>query len=405
MILYYFLLSVLYVVISPLLILYISFTRQWQRLGFGLPRQQDATLWIHAASMGEVHAILPLARQLKKRYPQKKLAISTMTKTGLAAAEKVADVACFVPLDVAPCLSRFFHAMRPELLIVAETELWPGMLHFARRRAVPVVFVNARMSQRSIQRYRVVMPLFRSVLASVRQVVAQSDVDAQRFTELGFPHVTYTGNLKFAVQLPEYGCSALRAKFHFSENDVVLVWGSSRPGEEQLALKVFTALSAKYFNLKLVLVPRHLRRMPEITALLGDVPFELYTSFQQGAPIVVIDAMGVLAEMYACCDIAIVGGSFFDFGGHNPLEPAFYGRPVIMGPYHWSCRDSVNKLKADDGIIIATKETLQGAVERLLGDAGLRRKLGDNAQDVLKKHASSLKDTLKTLENIIAETV
>jgi 3-deoxy-D-manno-octulosonic-acid transferase len=115
--------------------------------------------------------------------------------------------------------------------------------------------------------------------------------------------------------------------------------------------------------------------------------------------------MGVLAEMYACCDIAIVGGSFFDFGGHNPLEPAFYGRPVIMGPYHWSCRDSVNKLKADDGIIIATKETLQGAVERLLGDAGLRRKLGDNAQDVLKKHASSLKDTLKTLENIIAETV
>lgn len=405
MIFYYVLVAVIYVITLPFLILYMSFTKQWQRLGFALPKQQHTTLWIHASSMGEVNAILPLARQLKKRYPHKKLVISTMTQTGLAAAEKVADVACYVPLDIAPSLSRFFRAMRPELLMVVETELWPGMLHFAQRKAVPVVFVNARMSERSLQRYRLVKPLFAGLFGSIRAVVAQSPDDAQRFKELGFEHVVSTGNLKFAVKLPEYGRSALRATYHFAEDDVVLVWGSSRPGEEKLALAVFTALRQTYPHLKLVLVPRHLRRVPEIIALLGNEPYELYTSFQHGAPIVVIDAMGVLAEMYACCDIAVVGGSFFDFGGHNPLEPAFYGRPVIMGPYHSSCKDSVNKLKTDDGIVIATEKTLQGAVERLLGDAGLRRKLGDNAQGVLKKHASSLNDTLKTLENIVAETV
>jgi len=404
MIIYYVLTTIIFVVTLPILMLYIKFTNQAQRLTWGYKKYYQC-LWIHAASMGEVNGIRQLIARLRRTYPNREIVITTMTKTGRKVARELADAAYLAPLDLFPILLRGFRFLQPAAIIIAETEIWPGMITMAHKKGIPLVFINARISDSSLGSYQKLKPLLAPVFRHVHTVIAQSEKDQQRFISLGFRDVRHTGNLKFSVTQPLYRKEDMRKEMGFAQDDLVVVWGSSRPGEEQLALTTFDALKQRHPRLHLILVPRHLKRLPEIRTILNGHDVTYYSSYKPGAPIVVVDAMGVLQKLYALCDIAVVGGSFFDFGGHNPLEPAFYRCPIIMGPYHSSCRDSVEKLKQGNGIIIANTDTLQDEMQKLLVDSLLRNRIGNNAKNVLEAHASSVDDTTKILQNIIAESL
>jgi 3-deoxy-D-manno-octulosonic-acid transferase len=240
-------------------------------------------------------------------------------------------------------------------------------------------------------------PLFNNI----RLVNAQSAVDAERFRILQFKNVENTQNLKFCLKLPEYNKPKLRIEMGYSQEDYILVWGSSRPGEEKLFKKTYLELKKHIPHLKAVLVPRHLSRLTEIKQIFHDIEYSLYSDLDHTKPFVIVDEMNILKMYYAVANIAIVGGSFFNFGGHNPLEPAFYGVPIVMGKYYDSCRDSVEKLKQEEAIIISDKKNLAKDLLILFRDEEKTKKMGLKAKLTLTKNSQSLKNNLEMIERVL----
>lgn len=373
--------------------------REKQRLGI-IKIGFDSSVWIHAASVGEVNAVKPLINTLLQKYSNKDFIMTTMTTTGLEAAKKISPklVVSLFPIDITFMQKRFFNKINPELIILVETEMWPNMLHLARKRKIPVVMVNARISDSSFPKYRNLRLFWKPLWRSIKAVNAQSEKDERRFIGLKFKNVVNTHNLKFCIDLPEFDKTALRKELGYSKNDFVIVWGSSRPGEEKLFKQIFESLKGKINNLKIVIVPRHLHRIPQICEIFTEYDYHFYSKLTDPGEILFIDEMGILNMFYALSDIAIVGGSFMNFGGHNPLEPAFYSTSIIMGKYHHSCRDSVDRLMENKGMLLSDKKKLSNDILKLYEDSKLREQLGKNARQTLKLNSDSLKINLKILK-------
>ena len=363
----------------------------------------DSSIWIHAASVGEVNAIKPLINKLLNKYPEKHFVLSTVTKTGRDIANKISPKlkTFFFPLDVNFIMKRAFNSINPELIILMETELWPNMLRIAGKRKIPVLIVNGRISNKSFPKYRRSLFFWKSLWKTIKAVNAQSDLNANRFNLLGFKNVLNTHNLKFCLELPEYEKSKLRKEMGYSEDDFILVWGSSRPGEEKLLKSIIWDLEKEIPALQVVIVPRHLSRLTEIKDIFKDFDYKLYSENNKHIKIILVDEMNILNVFYALTDIAVVGGSFFNFGGHNPLEPAFYGVPIIMGEYFQSCSDTVNKLKKNKAILISSKEKLKDNILKLYKDKKFAEMMGKNAKNTLKQNADSLKNNMRILEQYI----
>lgn len=363
----------------------------------------DSSIWIHAASVGEVNAIKPLLNKLLNKYPEKHFVLSTVTKTGRDIANKISPKlkTFFFPLDVNFIMKRAFNSINPELIILMETELWPNMLRIARKRKIPVLIVNGRISNKSFPKYRRLLFFWKSLWKPVVAVNAQSDLNADRFNLLGFKNVLNTHNLKFCLELPEYEKSKLRKEMGYSKDDFIVVWGSSRPGEEKLLKSIIWDLEKEIPALQVVIVPRHLSRLSEIKDIFKDFDYKLYSENNKQSKIILVDEMNILNLFYALTDIAIVGGSFFNFGGHNPLEPAYYGVPTIMGEYFQSCSDTVNKLKKNKAILISSKDKLKDNILKLYKNKNFAEMLGQNAKNTIKQNSESLKNNLKILEQYI----
>ena len=363
----------------------------------------EKCVWIHAASVGEVNAVKPLINQLLQKYSHKDFFMTTMTSTGLEAAKKISPklAVSLFPIDVSFIQRRFFNKINPELIVLIETEFWPNMLHIAKKRKIPVVMVNARISDSSFPKYRNLRFFWKSVWKAIKAVNAQSEKDARRFIGFKFDKVVNAHNLKFCLDLPEFNKTILRNELSYSEDDFIIVWGSSRPGEEKLFKKVFISLKEKINNLRVIIVPRHLHRVPQVCEIFKEFDHRLYSKLEEPGEILIVDEMGILNMIYALSDVAIVGGSFYNFGGHNPLEPAFYGTPTIIGKYHHSCRDSVDRLFENDGIIISDKKKLMDDIMNLYNNIELREKVGSNAKQTLGLNSDSLKTNLKILEKYI----
>lgn len=364
-------------------------------------------IYIHAASVGEVNAVRSLVHELARRHPMTKIVITTTTITGLQLAKGIADQvkAYLCVLDVQLLRRAQMKKINPGLILIVETEIWFNMLNYAMQADIPVLFVNARLSEKSLSRYRFLKPLLSYLQRPIKAIITQSDADQKRFADLFEVPVQNGGNIKYSLSLPDYNALEQRKKWGFAEEDFIICFGSSRPGEEALLMSILPGLFDVISHLKIILAPRHPKRINEVLQIMQGREVLKLSGLDRASPqrfeLFLIDKLGFLDQAYSICDVSIVGGSFYDFGGHNPLEPAFYSKPVIMGKYHHSCHDSVRKLQQRDAIIICGKENLEENLIRLYKNADLRTSMGQNAKSILTDNASALDDHLRGIEEWI----
>lgn len=371
------------------------------------------SLWIHAVSVGEVLAVRALLPGLRARYPDLSVFVSTTTRTGRDVAASSLDGVeglIYVPLDFAFSVRRVLDRLRPRLVVIVETEIWPRLLRECRRRGVPVVLINARISDRSFPRYRAVRVLMGPVLGNVSRLCAQSDRAAERLLAMGAPpdRVTVTGSLKFDAldwALEAHGAShPVRRYFVGAERRPVLLAASTLRGEDALVLDTFAAVRAAHPEALLLLVPRHPERFDEVvslvagrqltvarrTALPPDVPL--------AADVVVVDTMGELAALFGLATVVFVGGSLVDAGGHNVLEPALFARPILVGPSMHNFAEIASAFLAAGAMVqVEDGAGLTRAACDLFATPARREALGRAARDLIERHRGA---GLRTLEEI-----
>lgn len=352
-------------------------------------------IMVHAASLGEVNAVRSLLQDLSMMFPDKQIFITTTSNTGMKAAAKIGGNirAALSVLDIPHLRRRQLLDINPGLICVVETEIWPNLLYEASQQEIPVIFLNARMGTRTLHRLQPFHKLIRLLGASIKEIYASTEKDAARFAQLFKVPVTVAGNIKTALRLPAYDTDSLRASWGFTNDDCIICAGSTRPGEEKLLLDLLPLLHESIPSLKLILAIRHPQRINEVKSLCRKVDyrqFSLQDSTHNSKEVLILDVLGQLDKAYAICDIAIVGGSFFDFGGHNPLEPVYFGKAVIMGHYHSSCAASVQSLQKASAILLADKDNLAETILNLYRNVELRSKMGRNGKQVLEDSNRSL---------------
>jgi len=342
------------------------------------------TIWVHAASLGEVQAGAVLIREILARYPRHRVVVTTMTSTGAARVRSLfADrvTHCYLPYDLPFAVRGFLNRVRPQASIILETELWPNLLRACAADRIPVLVASARISPRTAASYRRLRRLFADSLREV-VVAAQTPGDAERFRALGAGDVRVLGNLKFDIEIPQAvrdTGGSLRADF---ARRFVWVAGSTHAGEEAVALAVHRRLRERITDALLIVVPRHPQRFDEVRALLaaGSLPFATrtnFTSMRSDVAVLLGDTLGELLNFYAAADVAFVGGSLVPVGGHNLLEPAALGVPILCGPFLESTRDVATLLIGVGAAIQVASETeLATQLQQWAMDPALRRVAG-----------------------------
>ncbi len=392
-----------------------------ERLGKLPPSLQQTAqgaIWIHAVSVGETLAVAGLAKQLQQRYPERKIFLSSVTAAGREAGEtKLPDVAgrFYLPFDWKFAVRRVLRQIRPSLLVIVETELWPNLLRAVRESGCRTVLVNARVSDRSFPGYRLGRPFMRRVLRDVTRICTQTATDAERFRQLGArgDSLVVAGNLKFDGRAPEFGKFGARIKEALAtENRApVFVAGSTMRGEEPLVLEAWQKVRQKYPRAIMILAPRHPGRFDEVAELLKAM--QLSTVRRTGLPedeyeirrllshteILLLDTIGELAEMVGIAGVVFVGGSLVPTGGHNVVEPAFWGKPILFGPHMNNFRDVAGLfLKADAAVQVADAGGLADAILRLLDHPEDARRLGERAREVVSRQSGAATRIMEQME-------
>jgi 3-deoxy-D-manno-octulosonic-acid transferase len=378
----------------------------------------EESIWIHAVSVGEALAARALAGELKKRYPALRLFVSTTTVAGQqVAAHDIgeADAVFYFPLDFPFIVRRTLRLVNPRLFIMVETEIWPNLLRACRRAGVKTVVVNGRISPRSYPRYRLVRPLFGRVLADIDRFCMQSRESADRLIDLGADatRVTVTGNLKFdalraAGVAPDRGKPRVLRFFSVPEGRPVVIAGSTMAGEEMVVLRAFERVRASAPSALLVIAPRHPQRFDEVERLARDEGFRtarrsaLTIDEDPQADVVVLDTIGELAELYRVGTVVFVGGSLVPTGGHNILEPAAFGRPILFGPHMQNFKEIAATFLAGRAAIEVRDEwELETAFRDLLGDAARRNALGRAAQAIVDGNHGARDRTLEAIAALL----
>lgn len=357
-------------------------------------------VWIHAASLGEINAVRSLVLALAEQVPAREITITTTTVNGLKAAKKLhPEIKAYLSVIDLPSLrARQFEQIAPKLICIVETEIWPNLLMQAKKNNVPVLFLNARISEKTLRRLKPLKSLLAYLGGSIKLIMAKSELDAQRFKQLFDVDIEVAGNLKYALSPQDYPFEETRQTWGFQLEDFIICFGSSRPKEEEMILDIMPQLLQIKPNLKLILAPRHPNRVAEVQKLCAGYQAKLMSDNDfdsKKADILIVDRLGFLNQAYSICDLALVGGSFYDFGGHNPMEPAYYGKAIIMGPYHSSCAESVEQLLAADAIQISESNKVIDTIKPLLESDGKRLEMGQNAMELLVSLKGSLDNHLK----------
>jgi 3-deoxy-D-manno-octulosonic-acid transferase len=388
-----------------------DYWRRWpERFGFIEPPLGARVIWIHAVSVGEVQAAEPLVRALLENYPAYSLLVTTVTPTGSARVtalfgDEVAHV--YAPYDLPGAVKRFFLRVRPQLAIVMETELWPNLFHTCRDRQVPLLLVNARLSEKSMTGYLRVKRLVARTLGNITDIAAQGEADAQRFERLGAQQdrIAVSGNLKFEQRIPPN----LLERAEVLRRD----WGTGRPvwvaastheGEDELLLDVFSELRERFADCLLVLVPRHPERFESVAELCRQRGLNIVLRSEMrpcdaDTRVFVGDSMGELPLFLAAADVAFVGGSLVPHGGHNLLEPAGLGIPVVTGPHVFNFTEICELLlQAGACEKVGNTEELAVTLGRWLGDANERHRVGEQGRAVVEKNRGALQTVLAMVD-------
>lgn len=385
-----------------------------ERLGFVPARLKDAkagSIWVHAVSVGEVLAVSRLITELQSAYPEIQIFVSTTTATGQRLArERFGEARCFfMPLDLGFAVRAYLNALQPRMLLLAETEFWPNLLHLARKRETAVAVVNARISDRSFPRYRHFRWFFRRVLSHVDLFLAQTTADAERLRAIGAPteRVQVSGNLKFDVRPHSTAKLVEDLRSAIPKEAPILVCGSTAEGEEEILLEAFQQARQQFQAIVMVLAPRHPERFGKVADLIAarGIPCVKRSSWVPATPlrggVFLLDSVGELASVYALADIALVGGSLVPLGGHNILEPAQYGAAIMVGPHTFNFREIVSIFQEGNALRVASAEKFAGQLLELLANAAEREQLGQRAKALFAQHAGATQRTLQALRPLL----
>ncbi|MBA5876513.1 MAG: 3-deoxy-D-manno-octulosonic acid transferase [Nitrospira sp. CR1.2] len=378
-------------------------------------------IWIHAVSLGEVVAVAPLVRELRRRYPDARLVVSTVTETGREAVEQRLEGLAehrYAPLDFPWVVNQAIEELRPILYVFVETELWPNLLRSLWRRKIPSVLVNGRLSTRSFERQRlpVIRGFYRRMLNMISRCLMQSQRDVQRMIDLGADaaRVSCTGNIKFDQPVPQVaagGTVVSKQALGFTERAQLVVAGSTHPGEEEAIVTAYQSLCETFPDLRLVLAPRHIERAVQVEQMVAAKGLTVSrrsgggggAMAGDGPRVVVLDTRGELALLYREAVVAFVGGTLVPVGGHNLLEPAVWGKPVLFGPHTDHCAEvAALLLNAQGGRIVPDAEGLAQGLRELLSDQATVNRMGQAARQVVADNQGALQRSAEIIATLLA---
>lgn len=377
---------------------------------FDLPKNFDKskkTIMIHGVSVGEIVSLEKLIRKVKEEFPNHNLVLTTGTKTGQETAiKKMGDVADFItyfPLDIKFFVEKFLDKINPDVILIAETEIWPIFIYTAKKRNIKTYIINGRMSDESFKMYKILKPFFKNVLPMYSGIFVQSEIDKARLNEAGanINQLDVMKNLKFDVNKFDVDIDLN------TNNSKVLIAGSTHKGEDEIVLRVYKKLKELIPNLKLLLAPRHITRTPDVQNLIKTFNFSynLYSKnkqFSDNSDILLLDVMGELAKLYAKIDVAFIGGSFNNTGGHNPLEAIIFDKPTISGPSIKNFRDIYAILKMNNAaFVVNNEEEFFEIAKKLLLDENYYQEIKNNANKVFKNQQGALNFVIDKLKKVI----
>ncbi|MEE8118489.1 MAG: 3-deoxy-D-manno-octulosonic acid transferase [Gammaproteobacteria bacterium] len=382
-----------------------------ERFAFIEPMPSGRVIWVHAASLGEVQAAIPLVKSLQKLYPDCHLLLTAFTSAGVQRFQTVFQDHVRVtrfPYDLSSILIRFLNQTRPSCCVIVETEIWPNLFELLGKRNVPLVYASARLSDSSVRAYSKLGNFLRATMQNVSYVTAQTDEDATKFASLGVPgeRIVVTGNLKFDLEIPASSIERGRAiRAEWFANRRVFLAASTRVGEDELVLSACRELCDARADASVIIVPRHPERAASIEQLARKQNFSvtLYsrvTTRPEG--LLIVDTLGELLDFYSAADLVFVGGSLVPLGGHNLVEPAALGLPILTGRYHFNAPTIADELLRQGGLIMVNseRELAQEAI-RLLDDNEKRAQLGEAARVVVEKNRGSLESALQQVRQVL----
>lgn len=389
-----------------------DYRQRWmERFGFKLPSLKSDCIWVHAVSLGESVAAIPMIHEIQKKFPQFSVLVTTTTPTGSAAinnafGKKVQQA--YFPYDIPFVWKRFVRHFNPKILIILETELWPNCLFFCKTRKIPVIIVNGCLSLKSMRGYQLIPQITQEMLESIHLVAAQSVEDGTRYLTLGLPEnrLVITGNMKFDVPLKETQAAEGRALKALWKRPIFLA-ASTHRGEEEQILVAFEKILTVFKDVLLIIAPRHPERFKEILALTRTHGYSVVTrssgiSISLETQIFLVDTLGELSIFYAASDTAYVGGSLVSIGGHNVLEAAILGVPIIVGPYTENIVE-VTKILSSVGSLVQIEDStsLAEAVIYWFQLPKERLRLGARGKEVVEKNRGALSKVLDLIEKTV----
>jgi 3-deoxy-D-manno-octulosonic-acid transferase len=377
-----------------------------QRMGFLGIQPLGDSIWVHAASVGEVFCSVPLVRRIKKEFPHRKIVLTTMTSTGNDAAKTQlpeADHILFFPIDHPLILRRVLKKIQPTILLIAETELWPNLLRACGRKGIPIILFNGRISEKSFRGYLFFRFLFEECLKYVSSFLMQTNEDQERIIQIGAQseRTRVAGNLKFDQALPsvtQEASTQLAQSLGLHGKEPVFIAGSTHAGEEELLTSLSKELRQIAPDLIFILAPRHLNRLEEVERMLQKeslswirrtvLPMDQDRPDQKRRPeVILLDTMGELMSLYSLATLVFIGGSLVPVGGHNPLEPLFFKKCVLFGPFMFNFLEISRRLiEAEGAIQVKDREDLTLQLKRLLRNEKVRKEMGERGYQFLRKH-------------------
>jgi 3-deoxy-D-manno-octulosonic-acid transferase len=393
-----------------------DYARRWgERLGFFTyikPLSTTRTIWIHAVSLGETLAATPLIKALQKKYPDASFVITTMTPTGskqVRATFKDSAFHVYAPYDIPGPINRFLNRIQPDLLIIIETELWPNLLHYCAQKQIAIVLANARLSAKSARGYQRAGGITRDMLSHISLLLVQTQIETERFIKLGMSreHINVTGNIKFDITVPEqHIIHAQELRQTWGADRPVWIAASTHPSEEKIVLAAFKKILQHEPKTLLILVPRHPERRQEVSQLCAEYPTVLRSTQTTVTPqttIFLIDTIGELMLFYAASDVAFVGGSFITLGGHNLLEPAVLGIPMLTGPNMHNFAEITQRLThAGAAYTVTNAQELAETTLRFLQHPEQRQKAGEQGRQVVFNNRGALQAHIEAIGRVLA---
>lgn len=380
--------------------------------GLGSIPKNKKTIWIHAVSVGEVIASNPLISLVNRELPDYEIVLSTVTKTGRQMAKKLEERISYIfyfPFDFPFVIKKVLGRINPSAIVLAETEIWPNLLKYAKHYNIPIVLNNGKISQVSFARYKKILPFFRQILDRISFFCMQTQEDKNKLLALGIASekILVTGNTKFDCWEKGLTNKEPLKNWDIEGRSPIIVAGSTHPKEEEIILESFKEITQKFPEAILILAPRHPERTPEIENLIKEKGYShirrtKMDSSKVKEQIILVDVIGELSKIYSVADIVFVGGSLVPIGGHNLLEPAFLSKPIITGPYTFKQKEMVELLKKGEGLAqVGNKEELKEKFIELLSSPEKRKELGENAYKTAMSNQGAARKNFEVIEKML----